>query len=93
MPFKTVGECANPVLPRKTLNAGDFSELRDYQWGNLTTGTQLNANSFGSNKFISVPDPQCGVITTNQSLNRAVTATHASQDIGRIRCKLVLFPC
>jgi hypothetical protein len=50
-----------------------FKNLRDYKWGNLRTGSQLNANYFG-NRFVQVPDPQCSLVTTQQSLNRAVGA-------------------
>src|SRR5262249_52782867 len=52
----------------------NLDELRDYKWGNLPSGSQLNANLFGG-KFVTVPDPQCNVVTTKQSLNQAVGST------------------
>jgi len=54
----------------------NFESAKDYEWGNLPSGSQLNANSFG-NRFVSVPDPQCNVVTTQQSLNQAVGSTSA----------------
>jgi len=53
----------------------DFNSLKNYEWGNLPSGSQLNANVFGGDQFATVPDPQCNVVTTKQSFNQAAGST------------------
>src|SRR5204862_6689078 len=55
----------------------NFNSAKNYEWGNLPSGSQLNANVFGGNEFATVPDPQCNVVTTKQSFSVAVGSTTA----------------
>jgi hypothetical protein len=60
----------------------DFNKLKNYSWGSERAGNgDLNADYFGNNTFVSVPDPQCDMVTTKQSLNQAV-------GVANIRCTL-----
>jgi hypothetical protein len=53
----------------------DFNAKKDYSWGNEIQGTQKNGDYFGGDDFVTIPDPQCGVITTKQNLNIVLGAT------------------
>jgi hypothetical protein len=50
----------------------DFNKAKEYAWGNERAGNgDLNADFFGG-KFLQVPDPQCNVVTTLQSLRQGI---------------------
>jgi hypothetical protein len=63
----------------------DFNKAKRYEWGSERAGNgDLNADYFGGNQFIQVPDPQCEVVTTLQSLRQGVTQTTPRCDLQAV---------